>query len=377
MPQNPRQLTDQDRFDWLRLIRSENVGPVTFWRLLKLYGSASKSLEMIPDLARRGGMKRSIKVSPEDAIASEIKRTEKAGVRLIACGEADYPHLLANISSPPPLISCVGHPVIFQRRMVAIVGARNASAVGNRLASDIARNLGEQDIVLVSGLARGIDTAAHQGSLATGTAAVMAGGIDHIYPPENDALYHNIAKQGVLISELPIGTKPQARDFPRRNRLISGMSLGVLVIEASLKSGSLITARFALEQNREVFAIPGSPLDPRAKGTNQLLRDGATLVENADDVMNVLNGLQPQRLLEPHDESWMSQAEDEGIHLNEQELEVIRVRVTQLLGPVPVSIDELIRQGETSPAYVHTILLELELAGRLERHPGGMVSLIS
>ena len=369
-------LSKQEQHDRLRLIRSENVGPATFWRLMTHYGNAAKALDALPELARRGGKKRPIKVCPVARIDDEIKQVEKLDGRFLHCGQTEYPKTLAAIDPPPPVLCVLGHTVLFSKRIVAIVGARNASAAGRRLSTDLAHDLGEADIVVASGLARGIDTAAHQGALATGTIAVMAGGVDSIYPPENAGLYKSIAQTGAVVSELPLGVTAQARDFPRRNRIISGLSLGVIVVEASLKSGSLITANYAADQGREVFAVPGSPLDPRAKGPNRLIRDGATLVENAHDVIQVLDGMQRSIFDEPKDDDLSIGPDQGGPHVTPDELDRARELVQSLLGPTPISIDELIRQSESYPAAVQVCLLELELAGRLERHPGQMVSLL-
>lgn len=262
-PRHP--LTDAERLDWIRLIRTENVGPITFHRLMEQYGSAAKALDMLPELARRGGRSKPLRVAPKAEAEREVQANRRFGARLICACEPDYPEPLAAVDDAPPVISVAGHAHLLRRRAVAIVGARNASLNGKKFAESLARDLGEAGLLVVSGLARGIDTAAHAGSIASGTAAVLAGGIDVVYPPENEGLYRDIMALGVVVAESPIGTQPQARHFPRRNRLISGLSLGVLVVEAALRSGSLITARMALEQGREVMAVPGSPLDPRCQ----------------------------------------------------------------------------------------------------------------
>lgn len=273
----PRPLTDAERLDWLRLIRSENVGPITFYQLLRHLGSARAALEVLPDLARRGGRAAPLCVFPRADAEAEIARTTALGARLAALGDPEYPKLLAAADDAPPLLSLKGHAHLGSRETFTIVGARNAAAAGGRLTRMLASELGREGLVIVSGLARGIDGAAHEGALASGTIAVLAGGIDVVYPPEHQALYEKIAESGLLVAETPIGTEPKARHFPRRNRIISGSSLGVLVVEAAARSGPrpLITARFALEQGREVLAVPGSPLDPRARGANNLIRQGA------------------------------------------------------------------------------------------------------
>ncbi len=374
MPASQRNLNPAERLDWLRLIRSENVGPITFYQLLARFGSAEAALAALPEVARRGGRSRPLAIGSRAAAERELAALAQAGGQLLAWGEPEYPQALAAVDDAPPLISVKGSTHLLARRAVAVVGARNASANGRRFARDIALQLGQNGLLVVSGLARGIDAAAHVGALPTGTAAVLAGGIDKVYPEENRALHDEIAERGVLLAELPVGTEPQARHFPRRNRIISGASLGVLVVEAATRSGSLITARFALEQGREVFAVPGSPLDPRCHGTNDLIRNGATLVEGAGDIL---------RELGPHLSAPLSDRKGDlfsaGPMTQPSESEVARARekVAVLLSPSAVAVDELIRQSQVSPALVAVVLLELELAGRVERHPGNQVSLLS
>jgi DNA processing protein len=288
----------------------------------------------------------------------------------VALGESDYPRRLMMIDDAPPLLAVRGSPAVFGLPIVAIVGARNASAAGIRFAERLARDLGAAGFAVASGLARGVDAAAHRGSLASGTIAVLAGGQDHIYPREHADLADAVAAEGALISEMPLGWEPRARDFPRRNRLISGLAVGIVVVEAARRSGSLITARFALEQGREVFAVPGSPLDPRAEGTNDLLKQGATLVTEAADVITVVRpilGEPVEAAVAEPDTSPLPALEPGGGE---------RARIVDLLGPTPVPIDDLIRLSGSSPATVHVVLLELELAGRLERHGGALVSLV-
>jgi DNA processing protein len=368
-----RELTSAERLDWLRLIRSENVGPVTFRHLLRRFGSAAAALAALPDLAKRGGRAQPLKVHPRAAAEREIAELERLGGRMIGFIEPDFPAPLAAIDDSPPLLSLLGQAQVLTRPTVAIVGARNASANGRLIAGRIAREIGAAGYSIASGLARGIDSAAHEAALETGTVAVVAGGIDVIYPPENEALYRAIAARGAVVAEMAVGTVPQARHFPRRNRLISGLSLGVVVVEAALRSGSLITARFALEQGREVFAVPGSPLDPRSAGANGLIRDGALLVESAADVIAALSAQKPP--LSARDELKFSPAPaaDPG----EREVAAARPVLLELLSPEPVAVDELLRACPFSPAAVQTALLELELAGRLARHPGNRVSLLA
>lgn len=361
-------LSDPERRAWLRLARTQNVGPVTFANLIARYPSPVEALAEVPRLARRGGASE-LRVPSDDDARRELDALGKLGGRMIASCEPEFPKGLAALEAPPPLISVIGHTSVLQREMVAIVGARNASALGRKFAANIAGELGENGLVIASGLARGIDTAAHEGSLATGTCAVVAGGIDIVYPPENQQLYDRIRSEGAIVSEMPVGQAPQARHFPRRNRVISGLSRGVVIVEAAEGSGSLITANYALEQNREVFAVPGSPLDPRAKGTNRLLREGAVLTESAGDVLNVLRPILGAAFHEPD----RSHAGAPRID-TEAEAGRIRKQIVELLGPSPVEIDELVRQTGAPVAAILTVLLELELAGRISRHPGGKVS---
>jgi DNA processing protein len=368
---SPRPLNPSERIDWLRLIRTEQVGPVTFYQLLQRFGSAAAALDALPELARRGGRK-GLAICSRAEAEREIAAVEKAGATLVAWGEPDYPAPLAAVEDAPPILTIRGNRALVQRRAVAVVGARNASANGRRMARDIAASLGRRELLVASGLARGIDAAAHWGALETGTAAVVAGGADIVYPEENRELSDAIAERGVILAELPIGTVPQARHFPRRNRIISGMSLGVLVVEAAAGSGSLITARFALEQGREVFAVPGSPLDPRCRGTNDLIKKGAMLTETADDIIEHLSGQLARPLAEQRRDLFRAAPAPSP---SETELERAREAVLEQLGWSPVPVDELVRQCHLSAAIVVTILLELELAGRLERHPGNQVSL--
>jgi DNA processing protein len=369
-----RELSDAERVDWLRLWRSDHVGPVTFQQLLRRFGSAAAALAALPELARRGGSANPIRVCSRAEAEREL--TALAGVqgRMIGWSEADYPPLLAQVDGAPPLLSVRGNAHLLRRPAMAIVGARNASALGVRFARTLAADLAAQDLVIVSGLARGIDRAAHEGSLERGTVAVLGPGIDVVYPPENADLFARIAEQGVLLAEMPFGTEPKPQHFPRRNRLISGASLGVVVVEAAMKSGSLITARRALEQGREVFAVPGSPLDQRARGANDLIRQGATLVESADDVMQVLRPMLRQPLEAPAPGDLVPPPLPPP---DEAALPPARARIIGLLGPSPVGVDELVRQSGLAPAVVHTVLLELELAGRLNREPGNRVMSLS
>lgn len=364
------ELNDAERLDWLQLIRSDNVGPRTFRALLRHYGSARAALTALPDLARRGGASRAPRAFPRDEAEKEVAALKRLGAKLVALDEDGYPPRLARIDDAPPLLAISGDGATLTRDMVAIVGSRNASAAGQKFAQQLARDLGEAGFVIISGLARGIDQAAHRASLATGTVAVLAGGHAQIYPPEHAPLCADIVAQGgVALSEMPVGHAPRARDFPRRNRLISGAALGVVIVEAAQRSGSLITARMAAEQGREVFAVPGSPLDPRAAGANDLLKQGATLVTEAADIINVLKPIMGRPLAGSFEEP-----ADDGRGIEPQASE--RSRILSLLGPTPVSLDDVIRLSEASPAVVRAVLLELELAGRIERLGGGLVALI-
>jgi DNA processing protein len=362
------QLSDRERHAWLRLARTENVGPVTFRNLLTRFGSASAALEELPRLAQRGGGKNFV-LAPEEDSARELDALAKLGGRLIASCEAEFPPGLKALEAPPPVLSVLGHPHLLQKDMIAIVGARNASALARKFADILAREVGFAGLVIVSGLARGIDAAAHEAALAVGTVGVVAGGVDVIYPPENEKLYAAIRNQGVILSEMRLGEAPQARHFPRRNRIISGLARGVVVVEAAEKSGSLITANYALEQGREVFAVPGSPLDPRARGANRLIKEGATLTESAEDILSVLSHMLGGAFQEPD-----SPSPTPVTNALEAEADRIRARVEEALGPAPVEIDELIRQLGAPVAAVLTVILELELAGRCQRHPGNRVS---
>ena len=364
------QLTDDQRIDWLRLIRSQNVGPRTFRALINHFGGARAALEALPALARRGGSGGAPKIYSRAEAERELEAAERLGAGFVAVGERDYPRRLQTLDDAPPLLAVHGNRAVLTMPAVAIVGSRNASAAGLKITQRLARELAEAGFATVSGLARGIDAAAHRASLESGTVAVLAGGLDRLYPPEHAELVDAVLPAGVVVSEMPFGWEPRARDFPRRNRLISGLSLGVVIVEAAKRSGSLITARLALEQGREVFAVPGSPLDPRAEGTNGLLKQGATPVTEASDIISVLQPIigteLPAREPEPAGEpgEYVEPADDE------------RSRIVSLLSPVPISMDDLVRLSKTSPRVVRIVLLELEIAGRLERHGGGLVSLL-
>jgi DNA processing protein len=368
-------LDDAGRLACLRLIRTESVGPVTFRMLINQYGGAENALAALPGRAQLSGRKRAIRICPRDQAEAELEAAARIGARPLFTIEPGYPPLLAHIDVAPPLLYVRGYTELFARPTVAIVGSRQASAAGIKMARDLAGDLGRAGVVIVSGLARGIDAAAHQAALVTGTVAVLAGGLDIIYPPENAALHDAIAERGCLVTELPPGFQPRAQDFPRRNRLISGISQGVIVVEAARRSGTLITARFAAEQGREVFAIPGHPLDPRAEGTNQLLKDGATFTTCAADVLQSLQPLAgaPQASARAAFEEAVMAAPSSSSppSLDDQD----RLAVQEALGPAPVAVDDLIRATGLSIRAVQIALMELSLADRIEHHGGQLVSL--
>ena len=359
-------LSDHERLAWHRLAQSENVGPITFERLLQRFGSASDALAGVPELSRRGGMRRPLKLYDEARAVADFERAEQLGACYIASCEQDYPDLLRQSPAPPPLICVKGRVELLTKPCIAIVGARNASAAGLRFARMVALALGEAGLVIVSGLARGIDTAAHQASIGHGTVAVVAGGVDHFYPPENAKLQEAIAEQGVLMSEMPPGTVPKSESFPRRNRIIAGLAQGTVIVEAAMRSGSLITARFANEAGREVFAVPGSPLDPRSEGSNGLIKDGAHLLQRASDVLDACQFSAPQNL---------RQFEEAEIVPASETTEPVRQRILGLLSHAPVSLDDVAREAEAQSWEVQAVVIELELAGQLLRQPGGKVVL--
>jgi DNA processing protein len=362
--------------DHLRLIRTEGVGPVTYRRLLARFGSPAAALEAVPRMARAGGRTAQPLVPARDDVAREIDDTHRLGGRFLFLGMPDYPPLLAQLDDAPPCLAVLGDLAGLSMDAIAVVGGRNASSNGQCIAEMLAAALAVH-VSIVSGLARGIDTAAHTGALTTGrTVAVIAGGLDRPYPEENTALQGRIADRGAVVTEAPLGTTPQARHFPRRNRIIAGLSLGVVVVEAALRSGSLITARIAQDIGRDVFAVPGSPLDPRARGGNDLIRQGATMVETAEDVLAALSSLSdpsPRRLqatvAEPQF-TWT--APSEPAHSACGELET----VLGLLSAAPTPVDDLVRRCQLSPSVVAAVLLELELAGRVETLPGGRILLL-
>lgn len=349
----------------LRLIRSANVGPVTYSQLIARFGGAEAAIEALPMLAARGGGRAPV-LADAGAVRREIERVERLGARYLFLGDADYPALLAEMETAPPALILRGRIDLTQRTTIAMVGARNASAAACRFARQIALGLGEAGVTIASGLARGIDTAAHVGSLASGTIGVIASGIDIGFPPENRDLQERVATEGLLLAEQPPGTEPLARFFPSRNRIIAGLALGTVVVEAAPRSGSLITARIAADAGREVMAVPGSPLDPRAQGCNLLIREGATLVQSVEDILEAVRPIDARAVRSPVSRYGAEPPIDAG----DRDREI----VAGLLGPVPVAVDELIRQARLPAPVVQMVLLEFELAGRLERHAGGRVS---
>lgn len=352
-------------FDYLRLARSEGIGPVTFFGLLARFGSASSALRELPKILAKNGNQK-YRIAPESETATEIEKTEKFGGRFLFAHHNEFPFELRNITPPPPVISVVGNFSLLLKPKIAIVGARNASMVGIKMARELAGGLSKAGFVIVSGLARGIDGAAHVASLSSGTIAVVAGGIDHIYPPDHAELYEKIKEVGLIVSENRFGAEVFARDFPRRNRIISGLCNGVIVVEAEEKSGSLISARFANEQGREVMAIPGSPLDPRAYGPNHLIKEGASLVTNVQDVLEIMNA--PRAIREPsreYENSPNSMEIDEGL----------KTKITALLSPTPISIEEIALHCGVQWRMVAAIIVELEIEGKAQFRSANMVSI--
>ena len=362
--------TEEDRFSWLRLLRSRKVGPTTFRRFLREHGSAQNALTALPEMARAAGIE-GYETCPPGVIEAELKAAKTAKARLLCLGAADFPETLNDIPDAPPLLWAVGDVSLLHKPAIAMVGARNCSSLGARMARGLSRELGEQGHVIVSGLARGIDASAHLAALETGTIAVMAGGVDVIYPAENADLAHRIACKGLHLSEQPMGVTPQARHFPRRNRIISGLAQAVVVVEAAAKSGSLITARDALDQGREVLAVPGHPFDARAAGCNLLIRDGATLVRSAKDIIEALprpGGQFNERAEAPRPSPPLS---------SQLHSQALRVQILERLGPSPIAEDQLLRDIAVTAGDLGPALVDLELDGRIQRQPGGLLSLAS
>lgn len=356
-------LSDSDKLDWLRLIRSENVGVVTFNRLVELYGSAGKALDRIEDLSQKGGRKKLLKKCPKYVALAEIDNVEKIGGKIIALCEEEYPEKLRYIHDTPPVITVLGDASMLGRDSVAIVGARNASTNAGRVSYKLAGDLCENDYVAVSGLARGIDGAVHKGALAADkdctTVAVVAGGIDHIYPKEHRDLYHEIVRNGAIIAECAFGTVPRAENFPRRNRIISGMSIGTVVVEAAERSGSLITARMALEQGREVMAVPGFPLDPRSAGTNKLIKQGASLIENISDILEVVRYKKSQKMGQLF-EGESEYTQEKMLVPKDSDVDFAREEILRLVSSSAVTIDDLVIETGVPVNVILMVLMELE-----------------
>lgn len=361
-----RPLSDAERIDWVRLARTPNIGPVTFFQLLRKFRSAGAALDALPELTRKSRRGRELAPPPVDEVAREIELTRRYGARILASCEPEYPPLLKALDPPPPVLTALGKVELVAQPTVAIVGARNASAAGRKLARDISTELGKSGFVTVSGLALGIDGEAHAASLATGTVAVLGGAVDHVYPPQHERLYAEIAAKGLILSESPFGYRAKAQDFPRRNRIVTGLSRGVVVVEAAERSGSLISARMAGEQGREVMAMPGSPLDPRASGTNRLIRQGAILVRHADDILEVLESLPFSNVSAPGEP--LQDAAEEDLPQD------LLTRIELALSPHPMPIDEIARAAGATPAQCAAALMELELSGAATTLPGGLAS---
>ena len=372
----PKDLNEQERLDWLRLIRTDNIGPITFYQLIENFGSAGEALKALPEMSKRGGRKKPLIAPDEKLIEKEYKALQKMGGQIITAMDESYPLALSAIDDAPPVLSIRGNAALLNKSCVGIVGARNASINGKKFAYKIAGELGQRNQIVVSGLARGIDTSAHEGALETGTIAVVAGGIDVVYPEENQKLYDEICEKGLIVAESALGAKPYAAAFPRRNRIVSGISKGIVVVEATQRSGSLITARMAGEQGRYVFAVPGSPLDPRASGPNHLIREGATLVRGADDVMEILMNFGGNTLREPFPTQHKFYTPTSVPANEDTPPEDIQERVLSHLSFSSISVDELLRACHLTISALQTTLLELELAGRIKRLPGNRIMLV-
>lgn len=364
--------TTEEKLNWLRLARSENIGTSTFFRLIKIFGSAKNALDQVCNYAAEGGLRRQIKLCSASEAEEELVKSQKFGAEIITFNEEDYPRLLREIPDPAPVLTVKGQIDFFARDTIAIVGPRNSSFNGINFAKKIAFELGKNSIITVSGMARGVDAAVHESSIISGTIAVIAGGIDHVYPKENSDLYRVISHQGLLVSETPFGVPPKGGNFVQRNRLISGLSLGVVVVEAGLKSGSLITARFAAEQGREVFAMPGSPLDPRCHGTNRLIKDGAKMIETIDDILEEFSELRTRFsevgiLREPEVEEFVAPVSKMP---DDAEIKKIRQEILSKLSATPITIEEIITAMQVPARFINIALVQLELADKIEINVG-------
>lgn len=387
----PSDISDEERLSRLQLVQSDNIGPATYHQLLEIYGSAAEAITALPELASGVTRGRRVRLYSRDRVLRDVERTHACGGQIVTHGEPGFPQLLAQTTNPPPVLFVAGNIGLLQQTTCAIVGSRNSSANGKRFARDVAKGLGQSGWKIASGLARGIDTAAHEASLDQGTIAVIATGLDVIYPPENAGLHAQIATHGCVVSEMPPGTQPRAELFPRRNRIIAGLAAGVVVIEAAMRSGSLITARLANETGRDVFAVPGSPYDPRSEGTNKLIQDGAMLVTSPRDVLDVLErghlyslrssiDNQPQRpFVSGSGKHRIDNEQSAGTAPRDNPMvdDNHRQTVIDLLGPDPVEVDVVVRESELPSRLVQMVIMELDLTGRLERHPGQRVSLIA
>lgn len=367
-------MDSNETLNWLRLSRTENIGPITFYKLIASFGSAREALQRLPEMSKRGGRSKPLNPPPLSDIEKEFETLTKAGGHMITAQDDHYPDLLKQIADAPPALSVLGNPELMTQSCVGIVGARNASLNGKKFIESLARDLGKRGQIIISGMARGVDTAAHIGALETGTIAVVAGGIDVIYPEENTSLYQEIREKGCIIAESPLGQKPFAQSFPKRNRIVSGLSRAVIVGEANMRSGSLITARLAGEQGRELMAVPGNPADPRSAGPNHLIREGASLVRDADDVLegllNFVGGARDAPAQNLFDSA------NEPFEFAEEITENDQQQILEMLSHSPTELDELIRNCHVSIPVVQTILLECELAGRIKRDALGRISLV-
>ncbi len=367
--------SNSEIISWIRLFKTENVGKVTFFNLLKIFGNAEEALKNVEKYSLKGGLKKPVKLADEKSALLELENCRKIGAKIITFNMAEYPNLLRQIADPPPIITALGNANLLNQDIISIVGPRNASINGCKFAQKIAFDLGSEKLVIASGMARGIDSAAHLGGIASGTIAVIAGGIDNIYPPENKSLYQQIAEKGLIISENFFGTPPRGVNFSQRNRIISGIALGVVVIEATLKSGTLITARYALEQNRDIFAVPGSPFDPRAQGTNRLIKQGAKLTESAEDILEEINHLRG-KALQNIEFREKENAEFQGFDIDiftDDEVDEARKLIIEKIGYQPVIIGDLISELQIPIRIANIALIQLELAGKIEYKNGKVV----
>ncbi len=378
-PKTSQSIPHQEQLDWVRLSRSKNVSRNIFFNLLEVFGSATQAIANLSDFSLQGGANKPINVFPLDKAELEIKNSHKIGAQILTFQDCHFPKLLREIPDPPPIITALGDVSLLNKNILGIVGPRNPSYNGRKFAREIAEQLGKKDFVIASGLAKGIDTEAHNGSLETGTIAVIAGGIDNIYPRENENLYHVISKKGVIISEIPFGVAPHSGNFPQRNRIISGVSSGVVIVEATLRSGTLITARFAVEQNREVFAVPGSPFDPRCQGTNRLIKQGAKLIENIDDILVELESINDFWYQENSKFIEYSQQEPSGFPARfgfgeDEDVKLARKMILSKISYEPIAIDEIITNLEIPAHILNIVLVQLELADKIE-YLGGKICL--